>query len=453
VSKKRRNSNVVRFSVLGAGATPADPGRKLSDIMKEMALRLLKRPDGMASRPAIEAALILATAAWNAALGDYLFRNQHRELLAKCEWGDASPWAELRATDTDQLIAELVEYKRARFPEDDRLIVAAGLSPEDQVQVHWSDHGKVAAAVNTALFGLTVSEEAAVTPRADHPVAEKIVARIKREVQGKVTDLKAVVAGRTAADEIQKSVVSTEALAALHPAHAAYVYALNQVSLLAEQLASLDELAPLVKLLSKAEDEYLPSGPPMSPLTRSFFSCWSFFDARVGSGDETIGTTVLKVGAIFGMAPELLRLVQLMQDSRMGVYLHEGREGDLAALRELATGEGCRAVVPSGYRGQRGELWYARVLPPPVPGGAEHVVLTTPYVLLRPGPREWRAYFARTLPGASRAAYERHMKYGPTNSYWTEFVFEGYVNHQAEVIYLAGLPDIEKSRPHSRVNS
>jgi len=115
----------------------------------------------------------------------------------------------------------------------------------------------------------------------------------------------------------------------------------------------------------------------------------------------------------------------------MGVYLHEGREGDLVALRELATDEGYRAVVPSGYRGQRGELWYARVLPPPVPDG----------------------YFARTLPGASRAAYERHMKYGLTNSYWTEFVFEGYVNHQAEAIYLAGLPDIEKSRPHSRVNS
>jgi hypothetical protein len=73
----------------------------------------------------------------------------------------------------------------------------------------------------------------------------------------------------------------------------------------------------------------------------------------------------------------------------------------------------CRAVVPSGYRGQRGELWYARVLPPPVPGGSEHVVFTTPYVLLKPGIQEWQAYFRRTLPDGPKQvrieANQRHM--------------------------------------------
>lgn len=45
------------------------------------------------------------------------------------------------------------------------------------------------------------------------------------------------------------------------------------------------------------------------------------------------------------------------------------------------------------------------------------------------------------------------MKYGPTREYWTEFVFEAYVSHQTEVLFLAGLPDVAESRPHSRVNS
>jgi len=44
------------------------------------------------------------------------------------------------------------------------------------------------------------------------------------------------------------------------------------------------------------------------------------------------------------------------------------------------------------------------------------------------------------------------MKYGPERSYWPEDVFEAYVNHTPEVIYLTGLPDVEESRPHSRVN-
>ena len=37
--------------------------------------------------------------------------------------------------------------------------------------------------------------------------------------------------------------------------------------------------------------------------------------------------------------------------------------------------------------------------------------------------------------------------------YWSEFVFEAYVNHRSDVIFLAGLPDVAESRPHSRVNS
>jgi len=45
------------------------------------------------------------------------------------------------------------------------------------------------------------------------------------------------------------------------------------------------------------------------------------------------------------------------------------------------------------------------------------------------------------------------MKYGPTRTYWNDFVFEGYVNHRTEAIYLAGLPDVPESRPHAEVNS
>jgi hypothetical protein len=146
-----------------------------------------------------------------------------------------------------------------------------------------------------------------------------------------------------------------------------------------------------------------------------------------------------------------------MQESRMGVYIHEGTERDAIVLREFVTDTVCRAVVPSGYRGRKGELWYVRVLPPPLPGVMEHVVFTTPYLLVHPGEREWQAYFRRTLPDAPLrdriARYEHHMKFGPTRDYWTEFVFEAYVNHRSDVIFLKGLPDVPESRPHSSVNS
>jgi hypothetical protein len=300
------------------------------------------------------------------------------------------------------------------------------------------------------------SSTAAVGTANGVPIADKLVARMKREVRGQVVDIRAVISGPANAAELQRTVVTKEDLAGYHAAHAAYVYCQNQVSVMAELVTALDEMTPFVDTIQRAEDMYMPSGPPMSPLTLSYFTCWAFFDACVGPANETIGTTVLELGTAFGMDGELLRIIRLMQESRMGLYVHEGNEDDLVVLREIGTDAVCRAVVPSGYGGQRGEIWYARLLPPSLVGRSEHVVFTTPYLLVKPGLLEWKAYLGRMLPdGPSdtrRDAYERHMKYGPTRSYWNDFVLEGYVNHRTDVIFLAGLPDIPESRPHSEAS-
>ena len=52
-----------------------------------------------------------------------------------------------------------------------------------------------------------------------------------------------------------------------------------------------------------------------------------------------------------------------------------------------------------------------------IPGSHEHVVFTTPYVVVHPDHPDWMAYFRRTLaPTAPMDDYERHMKYGPRES-------------------------------------
>ncbi len=86
----------------------------------------------------------------------------------------------------------------------------------------------------------------------------------------------------------------------------------------------------------------------MSPLTTSFFPCWAFFEACVGLGQETLGTTTMAVGRAFGMHEELIRVIGLMQDSRMAVYVHEGTDGSGIRLREMVTARACRAICPSG---------------------------------------------------------------------------------------------------------
>ena len=426
---------------------------KLSEIIKEMAVRLLKKPDAGATEPATMAILMLAGAAWNSAIGDNVMRDQHKKLVEQIDWSGVTPLSELRSGDTDQLIAELVDYKREHYPCDRRHVLATEMTSDGNIRVHWTEPSKI---IN-AEFGSKSTKTKLTKAKRGRPIADKLLKKMNRYVRGKVIDLEAVTTGRKNAEDLQKTVATREELADHHPAYAIYVYAQNQTSVMSEQLTALKEMDLFIKLISKAEEEYMPGGPPMSPLTTSFFTCWAFFDACVGLAEETIGTTTIAVGSTFGMHDELLRVIELMQESRMGVYVHQGVEKDTVVLRELVTDRVCRAISPSGYLGRKGELWYVRVLPPPAAGLAVHVVFGTPYLLAMPGEHEWQAYFRRTLPDAPFedriATYEHHMKFGPARNYWTEFVFEAYAHHSSDVIFLAGLPDVPESRPHSRVNS
>lgn len=137
---------------------------------------------------------------------------------------------------------------------------------------------------------------------------------------------------------------------------------------MAEQLLQLPEMKSFVKQIGSAEDDYMPSWPPMSPVSRSFFACWSTYDLPVGARRESVGTVTITVARECGTDPELLGLMQRLQESRMGVYQVERQHGVEVRLRDLATDQLCAAICQSGYCGGAGELWYACVLSPPAPG-------------------------------------------------------------------------------------
>ena len=268
----------------------------------------------------------------------------------------------------------------------------------------------------------------------------------------KVGDLAAFRAGQEYAEQLQNTVTPKEQLTKTHPAHAPYVYAQNQMSIMAEQLLRLPEMKSFVKQIGAAEDEYAPSWPPMSPVSTSYFTCWSTFDLGIGARRETLGDVIIAVAAECGTHANVLALMQALQGSRMGIYRVEEPDGTRARLKDLATDRTLKAVCTSGYSGWTGELWYARVLQPPLPG-ADHVVFTSPYVLTAPDVTGWTAYLDRVAsktPAMTRAeALEQHFKWGPNPRYWLEFVFEAYSRHESGAIFLHGFPDMAESRPHS----
>ena len=217
----------------------------------------------------------------------------------------------------------------------------------------------------------------------------------------------------------------------------------NLLSLLSEQITALPALRPLAELISAVEDEYHPGAPPLSPLTRSYFTCWALCDAAVGPARETVSTCILDAASLLRLPEAATPVVRMMAASRMGFYVVQALQRDGVALRELITGSTCLAVVPSGYHARPGELWFARVLPPPF-GASRHVVFTTPYVIRAPSHTVWQAYLARLAAaddaGSRAARYADILKYGPMPSFWHEFLRNAYQGYRTEAIWLEGLP-------------
>ena len=202
----------------------------------------------------------------------------------------------------------------------------------------------------------------------------------------------------------------------------------------------------------------MPSAPPMSPLTTSYFTTWAFFDVRFGPDGETIGTCLLDVADLLGMDSFMAETIRCFQGSRMGIYEHGGIEDGRRRLKELVTDDEFTCHVAAGYRGKPGELWYVRRCPPLLDLVNYHVVFTTPYyVLIGATKTDWTAYLKKSVLGAADTGKALHefLKFGkaaksrkPDES-WNEFVFQAYHHHQSDAIFLTGLPDVKGSLPHA----
>lgn len=238
----------------------------------------------------------------------------------------------------------------------------------------------------------------------------------------------------------------------MDPVHAAYAFVQHISSAFAEGVSQLPEMKAYARIVGAAEEEYMPSGPPMSPLTASFFTTWAFYDLRF-DGTDTLASCLIEANDVVCMNPDQLDALKKMANSRMGVYEQVGMDGLHVRLRELVTGDDYICHIASGYRGQTGELWYVRLLPPLVPDLARyHVAFTTPYILMA-GKADWTQFLQRSLmpcrSGDERHALHRLLKYGAEPNYWNEFVFKAYHHHQPDAIFLAGIPDLKATLPHA----
>src|SRR5213082_584436 len=131
-------------------------------------------------------------------------------------------------------------------------------------------------------------------------ISKKLASRF-RKGKRQLGDLRRQAAADFA--QVPRDVKGVEALvrSGHDPLHAAYVAAQNFTSFFAESVSPFPEFDSYCRIVGPAEQEYLPAGPPMSPLTRSYFTSWAFFDVRFGPDGETMGTCLLDVADLLEM--------------------------------------------------------------------------------------------------------------------------------------------------------
>ena len=117
--------------------------QKMSKLVLALAEEVLVQPTEKSSREAVAAALLLAHVAWNRAVdplgGDQV--GYYRKVLGALEAENPKCRGELKATDCEALIQDLVEVKAARYPTDNRIIRVCGLTAENNVHVEWHHRG------------------------------------------------------------------------------------------------------------------------------------------------------------------------------------------------------------------------------------------------------------------------------------------------------------------------
>ncbi|WP_027160050.1 hypothetical protein [Methylobacter luteus] len=292
-------------------------------------------------------------------------------------------------------------------------------------------------------------------------IASKVSKRLSKLKTGNVIDLSDYRQQKKAAEELFDQIATAEQniRAGRDPLYAVYIHAQNLLSVLAECLQDVPEpsLNRFFSTIEAADNTYVPQGPPMSPLTVSYFNCWLLFDLSVGIDKETLATIIIDLADQFGLDKQMIAVMNALQRSRMGIYEFMGQENDKVLLRELTGNDIITCLCPAGYQGSHpGELWFARILPPALGLFDYSLVFTTSYVLLDPDKKSWIAYLNRTIGGkktrTTASSLENLMKYGLSENYWHEYIFESYVNHRPEAVFLKGLPDIRSSRPHHTDN-
>jgi hypothetical protein len=233
----------------------------------------------------------------------------------------------------------------------------------------------------------------------------------------------------------------------------------------------------LARFHDEVEDEYMPGGPPQSPVYDSFAMQFVLGSVPQGIGNETPHSVLARLLLRDPSRARLQRMAQSLADARFELYRVKSATSSRAEL-EPVRGSGALRVWLTGPFLCAGDFGLMRVLP----FDNELFIADSPY-LLKASERDWLDHLDRIVsqrtpsPATSSAksaklsskeqarrrqkdkakaarnepeeVIKRYLQFGLSDRYWFDYIMDAYAGERRGIVFLAGVPDRPELLPHS----
>jgi len=283
-------------------------------------------------------------------------------------------------------------------------------------------------------------------------ITKKLLKNIKKTKSRKIfeiNDLKKIKEIKSEVSKIYKKLNDDHEY---DPVHKIYILVQNLISIFAEDVSGYPDFDEFAEIIEQTEEEYMPQGPPMSPLTMSYYNFWALFDLKFGDENISVGEIFLEISQTFNLDPDIISAVDNYNKSRLGLYIQSGHEDSKIILKELCSNKVYKCICPAGYLGEKEDIWLTRLVPNIYDIEDYSINVITPYIIYGYSEKDWLEFLKRNIDEKNNLALNDFFKYGLDKYYWHNYIMDAYSNFKRSHILLTGIPDIKGTKPHELVN-
>lgn len=228
------------------------------------------------------------------------------------------------------------------------------------------------------------------------------------------------------------------------------------------------------------EDEYMPGGPPQSPVYDSFAMQFVLGAVPQGAGNETPYSVLARLLLRDPSRARLQRMAQTLSEARFDLYRVLAASGHDAEVEPIRGGAALRVRLTGPFL-RTGDFGLMRVL-----SFDDCLFIADSPYLLKASEGDWRDYLARVVarqqmpapapaaapPKASKLSskeqarrrqkekakasrnapeeiIERYLQFGSSERHWLDYIMDAYAGERNGIVFLAGVPDRPELLPHS----